>query len=94
MNILPVYKGYTIDFRLKEFRRVSLIDPADPDSRKIEFIPFKSPLGKKLFADLNQKGVTKFIGVWTVEPMQETSETPQAVEKEFNQQENDTDDWF
>ena len=43
--ILPTFKGYTVDMRLKEFRR------AIPDVT-LEFIPFNSPEGKKLLEEL------------------------------------------
>ena len=39
---LPVYNGYTIDLRLKEFRRVI-------PYKIIEFIPFDTEQGKALF---------------------------------------------
>src|SRR5215213_8523428 len=42
---LPTFKGYTIDMRLQEFRKVA-------SGEKLEFIPFNSPEGKKLFAEL------------------------------------------
>jgi hypothetical protein len=45
VNILPTFKGYTVDMRLKEFRR------AIPDVT-LEFIPFKTPEGKKLLEEL------------------------------------------
>lgn len=41
MRYLPIYKGYTVDFRLKEFRKV-------PDNKLPEFIPFDSEEGKIL----------------------------------------------
>ncbi len=40
-KILPVFKGYTVDVRLKEFRK---IDP----HRGMRFVRFNSPLGDKL----------------------------------------------
>lgn len=43
MRILPTYKGYTVDFRLREFR-VAIY------GEKLEFIPFKSPKGQKLMS--------------------------------------------
>ena len=43
--ILPAFKGYTVDMRLKEFRR------AIPDAI-LEIIPFDSPEGKKLMDEL------------------------------------------
>ena len=44
MKVLPTFKGYTVDFRLKEFRHVVYGEP-------MEFVTFDSPKGKKL---LNQ----------------------------------------
>lgn len=38
---LPVFQGYTVDVRLKEFRK------ADPD-QGLEFVSFESPKGEKL----------------------------------------------
>ena len=45
VTILPTFKGYTVDMRLKEFRR------AIPDVT-LEFIPFNSPEGNKLLEEL------------------------------------------
>ena len=45
VTILPTFKGYTVDTRLREFRR------AIPDVT-LEFIPFNSPKGKKLLEEL------------------------------------------
>jgi hypothetical protein len=45
VRILPTFKGYTVDMRLKEFRR------AIPEVT-LEFIPFDSPDGQKLLAEL------------------------------------------
>jgi hypothetical protein len=42
---LPTFKGYTIDMRLREFRKATL-------GEKLEFISFDSPEGKKLFQEL------------------------------------------
>ena len=42
---LPTFKGYTVDMRLREFRKATI-------GEKLEFIPFNSPEGKKLFAEL------------------------------------------
>jgi hypothetical protein len=44
-TILPTFKGYTVDIRLKEFRR------AIPEVT-LEFIPFDSPEGEKLLEEL------------------------------------------
>jgi hypothetical protein len=43
--ILPTFKGYTVDMRLREFRK------AIPDVI-FEVIPFNSPKGKELLEDL------------------------------------------
>ena len=43
--ILPTFKGYTVDLKLKEFRK------AIPEAI-FEFIPFDSPKGKKLLEEL------------------------------------------
>ena len=43
--ILPTFKGYTVDLRLREFRR------AIPEV-VLEFIPFDSPEGKELLNEL------------------------------------------
>ena len=45
VTVLPTFKGYTVDMRLKEFRR------AIPDVT-LEFIPFNSPEGNKLLGEL------------------------------------------
>jgi hypothetical protein len=42
---LPTFKGYTVDMRLREFRKVT-------SGEKIEFIPFDSPDGKELLGRL------------------------------------------
>jgi hypothetical protein len=41
MRQLPVYKGYTIDFRLQELRKIEF-------GKLPEFIPFRSKKGQKL----------------------------------------------
>jgi hypothetical protein len=43
--ILPTFKGYTIDVRLREFRKAIY-------GEKLEFISFESPKGRKLLAEL------------------------------------------
>jgi len=43
--ILPTFRGYTVDVRLREFRRVL------PDCR-LEFIPFHTPEGQQLLEEL------------------------------------------
>jgi hypothetical protein len=39
--VLPVFRGYTVDVRLREFRKISRTEPW-------EFIPFDSPKGRRL----------------------------------------------
>ena len=43
MKALPVFRGYTVDARLRQFRKVS---PED-----IEFLDFSSPEGDKLLGE-------------------------------------------
>jgi hypothetical protein len=50
MNKLPTYKGYTIDERLREFRKVTYDKQGNPS---IEFIPFESEKGKALLFAIN-----------------------------------------
>jgi len=45
VTVLPAFKGYTVDMRLREFRR------AIPDVT-LEFIPFNSPEGRNLLEEL------------------------------------------
>jgi hypothetical protein len=50
---LPTFKGYTVDERLREFRKVGADVPWG-----IEFIPFSSKRGRKLIEELKVKGFT------------------------------------
>jgi hypothetical protein len=86
MRRLPTFKGYTVDCRLREFRKVG--------ERGIEFIPFDSVVGRRLLTEFRDSTMNKFIGVWTIGMLQETSETRAAVEKEFERQAKETEDWF
>ncbi|HEY3310331.1 MAG TPA: hypothetical protein VGK00_01715 [Anaerolineales bacterium] len=45
VTVIPTFKGYTVDMRLREFRR------AIPDVT-LKFIPFNSPKGEKLLEEL------------------------------------------
>ena len=45
MRRLPVFQGYTVDERLREFRRIVY-------GELPEFIPFDSPRGQELLAEL------------------------------------------
>ena len=45
---LPTYRGYTVDFRTKQFRKVTGVD----DKRRIEFIDFDEVKGKALLVEM------------------------------------------
>jgi len=47
IRILPVFKGYTVDLRLQEFRRIELDELP-------EFIPLISDKGARLFYEFRQ----------------------------------------
>jgi len=54
INFLPVYKGYTVDYRLKQFRKC----PKSPLSRKmIEFVDFDSDKGDLLLCEMIKKNL-------------------------------------
>ncbi len=60
IRILPVFKGYTVDMRLQEFRKVPLNDLP-------EFVPFLSDKGARLFYEFRQteegrKELSQFLG--------------------------------
>ncbi len=44
MRALPVFRGYTVDERLQEFRKMRY-----GDDGYIEFVPFSSPKGARLY---------------------------------------------
>jgi len=46
---LPEFKGYTIDERLKQFRKV------DREKPSIEFVEFNSEKGKKLLDEYDEQ---------------------------------------
>jgi len=48
VNKLPTYKGYVVDYRLREFRLMHYPD-------KSEFISFTSPQGFKMLNDYEAK---------------------------------------
>ena len=48
MTVLPTYKKYTVDYRLREFRLMNYPD-------KSEFISFQSPQGFKMLQDYEAK---------------------------------------
>ncbi len=47
---LPIFRGYTVDWRLREFRKVEY-------GKKIEFIPFGSEKGLALLQALDDAGL-------------------------------------
>ena len=49
---LQVFKGFTVDFRLREFRK------AIPD-KCLEFVAFESSKGRKLLAEMSKHGKEK-----------------------------------
>ena len=50
IRILPIFKGYTVDLRLQEFRKI--------ESNKLpEFIPLLSDKGARLFYEFKQTTV-------------------------------------
>ena len=60
VSVLKKYKGYTVDNRLKEFRRVKLgySEAYKRATTEIEYISFDSPKGKRLL-DLMHEEVTR-----------------------------------
>lgn len=55
---LPTYKGYTVDYRIKEFRKCTPCTCAgncNPFDHPIEFIPFSSDEGDELLAEMIEK---------------------------------------
>lgn len=46
-RILPTFKGYTVDMRLQEFRKIKM-------NQLPEFIPFTSDKGAKLIFEFRQ----------------------------------------
>ncbi len=47
IRTLPVFKGYTVDFRLQEFRKIEI-------DQLPEFVPMLSDKGAKLFFEFRQ----------------------------------------
>jgi len=47
IRVLPTFKGYTVDLRLQEFRKVPL-------NKLPEFVPFLSDKGARLFYEFRQ----------------------------------------
>ena len=53
---LKTFKGYTVDLRLQEFRKVRVANYRNGvyEDRYIEFIPFDSPKGQTLLAQMHE----------------------------------------
>ena len=53
---LKTFHGYTVDLRVQEFRRVRIANYRNGinKDRYIEFVPFASPKGEKLLAQMHQ----------------------------------------
>ena len=47
IRILPIFKGYTVDLRLQEFRKIEM-------DKLPEFIPLLSDKGARLFYEFKQ----------------------------------------
>lgn len=47
MNQLSTFKGYTVDYRLKEFRKV-----IHGDNPSIKFVPFDTAKGQELLEEM------------------------------------------
>lgn len=61
---LPIFKDYTVDVRLKEFRKVSTVSG-------IEFVSFDSPKGDTLLAEFidtldvnNKEDYQMLVSIW------------------------------
>lgn len=64
IKILPTFRGYTVDVRLRQFRKVS--------NRQIEFIDFDSDEGDKLLGEFIEtinvdtpEGKQLLIDIWS-----------------------------
>ena len=53
MNELPVYKGWTVDFRLREFRFVY-------ENKEIAFVSFESNEGMDLLIQMSKNYLEKY----------------------------------
>ena len=47
---LKIFKGYTVDLRLRQFRKVPMSHSMD-----IEFVEFDSPKGRQLLAQMHEE---------------------------------------
>lgn len=51
VKVLPTFKGYTVDERLREFRKLGW-------GEATEFVRFDSPKGEQLLKEMREKGIS------------------------------------
>lgn len=81
MYVLPIYKGYTVDERLKEFR-VAIY------GKKLEFISFNSRKGKRLLSGYRKEQAMQLLTKEIIKQLpplysQESEKNPMVVCKFF-----------
>ena len=81
MRILPTYQGYTVDERLKEFRKLEY-------GKKLEFINFESSQGKKLLSQYRKEQTMQILTKEVLEKLptlysQENEKDPMIICKFF-----------
>lgn len=81
MKVLPTYKGYTVDERLKEFRKVEY-------GKKLEFVGFESEKGQKLLSDYRKEKCLPLLTKEILKKLpslysQENEENPMVICKFF-----------
>ena len=52
VNELPKYKGYTVDYRLKEFRKLKAYGPHP----EFTIVSFNNPKGREMLNEYEDKG--------------------------------------
>ena len=54
---LKTFKGYTVDTRVQEFRKVRVANYRNGiyEDRYLEFVPFNSPKGQTLLAQMHEQ---------------------------------------
>lgn len=57
---LPTFRGYTVDKRAKQFRKVTV----DGDKRSIKFIDFNSPEGFDLLEEMREYFEFLYKDIW------------------------------
>lgn len=51
LKILPIFKGYSVDIKLRQFRKIN--------HNNIKFIDFSSDKGRQLLKELRKSGYSK-----------------------------------